>query len=141
MMKFFSTLFGAGLLAPLAFAADQCLNEKLDHDPLNISAAESRRALNSLRTRDLAQVDMLWHVLVSEAPKDDWGPSIQSQVDFLNRHYEPWGYHFNLKFTTYVISPEWAKDIDVDKEAKMHALHQGDYQVGRINSSHLSSAY
>ncbi|KAK7189685.1 hypothetical protein DPSP01_005747 [Paraphaeosphaeria sporulosa] len=126
-----STFF-LGALAPLAFAAD-CQNEDFDHDPLNISTATAKRALNSLRTRDLQQVDMYWHILVSKNPEgEDWGPSIQSQVDFLNAHYETWGYHFNLKFTTYVIGAEWASDIDVDKENKMRTLHQGDYQTLNI---------
>lgn len=119
-------------LAPLAFAAD-CQNKDYDHDPLNISTASAKRALNSLRTRDLLQVDMYWHILVSKTPEgEDWGPSIQSQVNFLNAHYEPWGYHLNLKFTTYVIGAEWAGDIDVDKENKMRTLHQGDYQTLNI---------
>ncbi|KAF9737175.1 hypothetical protein PMIN06_011531 [Paraphaeosphaeria minitans] len=126
-----STFFLAAL-APLAFAVD-CQNEDFDHDPLNISTATAKRALNSLRTRDLQQVDMYWHILVSKAPEgEDWGPSIQSQVDFLNAHYESWGYHLNLKFTTYVIGAEWASDVDVDKENKMRALHQGDYQTLNI---------
>ena len=121
-----------GLFASLAFAAD-CGNEDFDHDPLNISAAAAKRALNGLRTRDLQQVDMYYHILVSKNPEgEDWGPSIQAQVDFLNAHYEPWGYHLNLKFTTYVISELWASEIDVDKENKMRSLHQGDYQTLNI---------
>ncbi|KAF2248239.1 hypothetical protein BU26DRAFT_329871 [Trematosphaeria pertusa] len=127
-MKLFTLALAA--LAPLtAFAADQCLNEDFDHDPLNISPSASRRALNSLRTRDLTHVELYIHVLVSQAPTDDWGPSIQGQLDFLNNHYEVWGYHFDLKLTTYVINAEWASDIDTDKENKMHQLHRGDYQT------------
>ena len=38
-------------------------------------------------------------------------------------------YNFNLRLTTYVISPKWAEEIDVDKTAKMKALHKGDYQT------------
>jgi hypothetical protein len=126
LMKFATFLFS--LLAPVALATD-CLNENFDHDPLNILPAESRRALNNLRTRDIQGVDMYIHILVAEAPTDDWGPSIQSQIDFLNEHYAVWGYNFHLKLTTYVIDAEWAKDIDVDKENKMRQLHRGDYQT------------
>lgn len=123
-----STLFLAAL-TPLALATD-CSNQDFDHDPLNISTATAKRALNQLRTRDLQQVDMFFHILVSKNPEgEDWGPKIQSQVDFLNAHFETWGYVFNLKFTTYMIDEEWAKDIDVDKENKMRALHKGDYKT------------
>lgn len=125
-MKFSFALLG--LLAPVALATD-CLNEDFDHDPLNISPADSRRSLNTLRTRDIQGVELYIHVLVAEAPTEDFGPSIQSQLDFLNSHYEPWGYHFNLKLTTYVINADWAKDIDTDKENKMRQLHRGDYQT------------
>lgn len=129
-MKFSSLVLAA--LAPLAFATD-CSNEDFDHDPLNISAGTAKRALSQLRTRDLQQVDMYYHILVANNPEgEDWGPKIQSQVDFLNAHFETWGYVFNLKFTTYVIGEEWARDIDVDKENKMRALHQGDYQTLNI---------
>lgn len=124
-----STLVLSALL-PFAFT-DDCLNEDFDHDPLNISPADSRRALNTVRARDLTTVDLYLSVIISKGVPEgeDWGKDFDKQVAFLNEHYKPWGYHFDLKFTTYMISADWAKDIDVDKEAKMHALHRGDYQT------------
>jgi hypothetical protein len=126
-MKFSAALLG--LLAAPVVLATECLNEDFDHDPLNISPAQSRRALNALRTRDIASVDLYIHILVSEAPEDDWGPSIDGQIDYLNEQYGKWGWNFNLRLTTYVIGADWASDIDVDKENKMRTLHRGDYQT------------
>lgn len=126
-MKFSTALFGL-LAAPLALATE-CLNEDFDHDPLNISPAQSRRALSSLRTRDVANVDLYIHILVKEAPEEDWGPDINGQIDYLNNHFGKWGWNFDLKLTTYVINEEWASDIDTDKENKMRYLHRGDYQT------------
>lgn len=126
-MKVSTLLLGA--LAPLALASEGCGNEDYDFDPLHISPSQSRRALTKMRARDITGVDLYVHVLVAEEPKEDYGPDIAKQLDYLNSKYEVWGYHFNLKLTTYVINAEWAKDIDIDKDNKMKSLHRGDYQT------------
>jgi hypothetical protein len=123
-MKFSTALLG--LLAPTALAI-KCLNEDFDHDPLNISPAAAKGALNGLRTRDLIGINMYLNILLAEDTGEDYGPRIDSQLEYLNTQYNKWGYNFNLKLVTFVYNAEWAKDIDVDKEAKMHALHRGNY--------------
>ncbi|KAF2735974.1 hypothetical protein EJ04DRAFT_562924 [Polyplosphaeria fusca] len=123
-MKFSTALFG--LLAPVALATE-CLNEDFDHDPLKISPRDARRALNGLRTRDTVNIETYLHILLANETGEEYSPRIDSQFEYLNTQYNKWGYNFNLKRVTFVYNEEWAKDIDVDKENKMHQLHRGNY--------------
>lgn len=116
-------------LAPLAAVATECQNEDFDHDPLNISTAAAKSALHGLRTRDLTVVNMYWHLLVSKTPDNDPTPSMNAQIEYLNNHYNPWGYQLVLKDYDVTVNASWAADIDTDKGDKMNALHRGDYQT------------
>ncbi|KAF2180700.1 hypothetical protein K469DRAFT_268834 [Zopfia rhizophila CBS 207.26] len=128
-MKFSSFLLA--LIAPVATFAVECLNEEFTTDPLNITAAESRRSLTTLRTRDLITIDLWIHVIAS-GPTADKGyvdaTKILKQVDVLQRNFKKWGFQFQVKPLSYAINAEWAKDIDIQKEEKMKQLHRGDYQ-------------
>lgn len=125
-MKTSSLLLGA--LAPLALASEGCLNEDFERDPLNIPSAESKRALNDLRARDLSNIDLYLHVLTANTPDDSIGAALVEQVSSLNAWFEPYGFHFEHRLSNFVVSPEWASGIDADKDNKMTQLHRGEYK-------------
>ncbi|KAF2015426.1 hypothetical protein BU24DRAFT_480207 [Aaosphaeria arxii CBS 175.79] len=129
-MKLSPFLFS--LFAPAALAFSTCLNEDYDHDPVNITNSQAVTAAKQLHTRETAQIYAYVHVLVSEAPKVDYGPGINNQFAYLNRQFNKWGYNINLRKVTFVIHKEWASEINVDKENKMRYLHRGDYQTLNI---------
>jgi hypothetical protein len=123
----FSTLAFSTLVPITAFAI--CLNEPLDHDPLAITPSESKRNLNTLHKRGTTQVDAYVHVIVSKALSEPAKAVVQQKIDFLNSNFEPWNYQFNLQNVTTTVNPDWAAGIDNDKQAKMKALHKGNYQT------------
>ncbi|KAF2875312.1 pregnancy-associated plasma protein-A-domain-containing protein [Massariosphaeria phaeospora] len=127
----FSTLsaYLVSSFVPVSLAIE-CGNEDFSHDPLNITPSDYRHSLTALRTQDITGVDLYIHVLVANEPdRDRISSDIQGQVNYLNSHFEGWGYTFHPKPINFVINAEWAKDIDVDKNNKMRQLHRGNYQT------------
>ena len=116
-------------LTPLTYAI--CLNEDYSHDAVEITPAAAKRAWNDLKTRDTWNVDLYIHVFTAKAPDNAIGPAVDDQVASLNNWFAPYGFRFVHRLTNFVISPEWASDIDVQKEYKMNQTHRGDY--GSLN--------
>jgi hypothetical protein len=100
-----------------------CLNNETYHPEDYIPAARvSARA-------DVVQIDAYAHILISQASNEPAKRSTEAKFQMLNWNFEPWGYHFNLKGVTIVISPEWASGINVEKYEKQKALRRGNYQA------------
>jgi hypothetical protein len=51
--------------------------------------------------------------------------STEAKFATLNSNSEPWGYNFNLKGVTIVISAEWASCIEVELYEKHKAMRRG----------------
>lgn len=114
----------------------ECANEHLDHDPLNMTAAELRQSLIGLQTRDLITIDLYVHILADDADTVET-TGLSKQIDFLQESYNKWGFRFQHKSTTlakvdfftstaFLRNGLFAKNqIDLFKTA----LHQGDYQT------------
>lgn len=100
-----------------------CLNNETYHPEDYIPAARIKARA------DVVQIDAYAHILISKASNEPAKGSIESKFDTLNRNFEPWGYRFNLKQVTIMISPKWASGIDIEKDEKQKALRKGNYQA------------
>jgi hypothetical protein len=100
-----------------------CLNNETYHPEDYIPAARIRARA------DVVQIDAYAHILISKASNEPAKGSIEAKFDTLNRNFAPWGYHFNLKGVTIMISPNWASGIDAEKAEKQKALRKGNYQA------------